>query len=574
MNGGDHVAEILKSEGARFVFTLAGGHIAPILVAAKARGIRVIDVRHEANAVFAADAVARLTGVPGVAVVTAGPGVTNTLTALKNAQLAQSPLVLLGGAAATALQGRGALQDIDQLALLKSAVKWQTRARRVRDIAPVLRDAFYHARSGAPGPVFVELPIDLLYDSALVKQWYGAERGGKTIADKIVKRYLQFHVNRIFADADKIPNAPPRAVTIPLPAQNQIQRAAAKIKTAQRPLLLIGSQAMLDAANAHALADAVRRLGIPVYLSGMARGLLGRAAPLQYRHKRREALREADVVILAGVPADFRLDYGNHISRRAFYISANRDARDLTRNRKPQLAVHADPARFLAQLAAQFENGERWQAWAKTLRQRDDARNQEISAQSETQTRDINPLRLCRQIEDALPPHALLVADGGDFVATASYIVSPRAPLTWLDPGVFGTLGVGAGFALGAKLARPDAEVWLLYGDGAAGFSLMEFDTFVRHNIPVIAVIGNDAGWTQIAREQVEYLHDDVATVLNYAAYERAAEGLGAKGFRADDPELIDELLDAARRAAAQGSPVLVNAILGKTDFRKGSISM
>ncbi|MDL1894916.1 thiamine pyrophosphate-binding protein [Anaerolineae bacterium CFX7] len=574
MNGGEHVAESLKREGVQFLFTLAGGHIAPILVAAKARGIRVIDVRHEANAVFAADAVARLTGIPGVAVVTAGPGVTNTLTAIKNAQLAQSSLVLLGGAAATALQGRGALQDIDQLALLKSAVKWQTSVRRVRDIAPALQDAFFHARSGTPGPVFVELPIDLLYDPALVKQWYGADRGGKTIADKIVKRYLQFHVNRLFADADTLQTPAPRPANIPAPSPNQIQRAAEKIRRAQRPLLLIGSQALLDAKNVNALADAVNRLDMPVYLSGMARGLLGKNSALQFRHKRREALREADVVILAGVPADFRLDYGNHISRRAFYISANRDARDLTRNRKPNLAAHADPAQFLMQLAAQFENGARWTEWKKTLRARDDARNQEIIAQSEQPAQTINPLYLCRQIENALPDNALLVADGGDFVATASYIVSPRAPLTWLDPGVFGTLGVGAGFALGAKLARPDAEVWLLYGDGAAGFSLMEFDTFVRHNIPVIAVVGNDAGWTQIAREQIEYLHDDVATVLNYAAYERAAEGLGAKGWRADDPELISETLENARHAAQAGSPVLVNAILGKSDFRKGSISM
>ena len=573
MNGGEHAAEVLKSEGVRFVFTLAGGHIAPILVAAKQRGMRVIDVRHEANAVFAADAVARLSGIPGVAVVTAGPGVTNTLTAIKNAQMAQSPLVLLGGAAATALQGRGALQDIDQLALVKSVVKWAHSVRRVREIAPALRDAFYYARSGTPGPVFVELPIDLLYDPALVKQWYGADRGGKTFADKIVKRYLQFHVNRIFADADKIQTPAPRAANIPQPDAHQVRTAAQKIKNAKRPLLLIGSQAMLDAEHVNALADAVSRLGVPVYLSGMARGLLGRGSVLQYRHKRREALREADVILLAGVPADFRLDYGNHISRRAYYISANRDEGDLTRNRTPNLAAHADPAQFLLQLAAEFDASEKWSEWKNTLRARDDARNAEILTQSETQTRDLNPLYLCRQIENALPDNALLVADGGDFVATASYIVSPRGPLTWLDPGAFGTLGVGAGFALGAKLVRPDAQVWLLYGDGAAGFSLMEFDTFVRHNIPVLAVVGNDAGWTQIAREQIEYLHDDVATVLNYSDYDRVVQGLGAQGFRVDDPELIGETLAAAQRAA-QTAPVLVNAILGKTDFRKGSISM
>ncbi|MBI4673670.1 MAG: thiamine pyrophosphate-binding protein [Chloroflexi bacterium] len=574
MNGGDHVAEVFQAEGVRFVFTLAGGHIAPILVATKQRGIRVIDVRHEANAVFAADATARLSGVPGVAVVTAGPGVTNTLTAIKNAQMAQSPVVLIGGAAATALQGRGALQDIDQLALLRSTVKWQRSVRRVRNIAPTLHEAFYHARSGTPGPVFVELPIDLLYDSALVKQWYGAERGGKTLADKVVKRYLQFHVTRLFADADKIVAQTPRAAKVPMPNTGQVQNAAAKIKNAQRPLLLVGSQAMLDAANVNALAEAVTRLGIPVYLSGMARGLLGRNSVLQYRHKRREALREADVVILAGVPVDFRLDYGNHLARRAFYISANRSRADLTRNRRPNLALHADPAQFLLQLAAQFESSERWSEWKKNLHAREEARNTEIIHQSEQHTRDINPLYLCRQIADALPDNALLVADGGDFVATASYIVSPPAPLTWIDPGAFGTLGVGAGFALGAKLVRPDLEVWLLYGDGAAGFSIAEFDTFVRHKIPVIAVVGNDAGWTQIAREQIEYLHDDVATVLNYSDYNRVAAGFGAKGLRVDDSELIAETLDAARRAAADGSPVLVNAILGKSDFRKGSLSM
>lgn len=574
MNGGDHVAEVFKVEGVRFVFTLTGGHIAPILVAAKKRGIRVIDVRHEANAVFAADATARLSGAPGVAVVTAGPGVTNTLTAIKNAQMAQSPVVLLGGAAATALQGRGALQDIDQLALLRSAVKWQRSVRRVKDIAPSLQEAFFQARSGTPGPVFVELPIDLLYDAALVRQWYGMERGGKRLADRVVRRYLQFHVERLFADAEKIQVQPLRAANIPMPQVTQVQSAAARLNNAQRPLLLVGSQALLDVSAVNAIAGAISRLGIPVYLSGMARGLLGRNHALQYRHKRREALREADLVILAGVLVDFRLDYGNHISHRAFYISANLSRDDLTRNRRPNLALHADPGHFLRQLAAQVEPGERWGDWKKTLRVREDARNAEIVQQSADQTQDINPLFLGRNLADALPDNSILVADGGDFVATASYIISPPGPLTWLDPGPFGTLGVGAGFALGAKLVHPEAEVWLLYGDGAAGFSLMEFDTFVRHKVPVIAVVGNDAGWTQIAREQIEYLHDDVATVLNYSDYDRIVAGFDAQGFRVDDPELIAETLTRARRAASGGTPVLVNAILGKTDFRKGSISM
>ena len=180
MRGGDHVALALQAHGVRFVFTLTGGHIAPILVGCRQRGIRVIDTRHEATAVFAADAVARMTGVPGVAVVTAGPGVTNTITAIKNAQMAQSPLVLIGGAAATALRGRGALQDIDQMTLMKSLTKWRRSVRCVRDIVPALEEAFYQARSDIPGPVFVELPVDLLYDEQLVRQWYGLKRGGRS----------------------------------------------------------------------------------------------------------------------------------------------------------------------------------------------------------------------------------------------------------------------------------------------------------------------------------------------------------------------------------------------------------
>jgi thiamine pyrophosphate-dependent acetolactate synthase large subunit-like protein len=183
-------------------------------------------------------------------------------------------------------------------------------------------------------------------------------------------------------------------------------------------------------------------------------------------------------------------------------------------------------------------------------------------------------MALFESIEEILPDDSVLVVDGGDFVGTASYIVSPRGPLSWLDPGVFGTLGVGAGFALGAKLCRPEAEIWLLYGDGSCAYSLAEFDTFVRHRLPVIAVVGNDASWAQIARDQVELLKDDVGTVLRHTDYDRVAEGYGGKGFRLTSPDQIPEVLAAARREAAAGHPVLINALIGKTDFRKGSISV
>jgi acetolactate synthase-1/2/3 large subunit len=572
MHGGDRIAAVLESQGVRFLFTLCGGHISPILTGAKARGLRVVDVRHEATAVFAADAVARLTGVPGVAAVTAGPGVTNTITALKNAQMAQSPVVVLGGATATMLKGRGALQDIDQMALVRPHVKWAGAATRVRELAPMLEHAFAVERAGVPGPTFLECPVDLLYDEALVRGWYGAAGGSsRGVMDRARRFYLGRHVTRLFAGPLPEP-APPRPADHPRP---RADGAAALLKKSARPLLLLGSQALPHPGAAAPLVRALESLGIPAYLSGMARGLLGASHPLQLRHHRREALREADLVILAGVPCDFRLDYGRHIGRRASLIAVNRERSVLRKNRRPRLALADAPDAFLAALSEAAGGPGAWRPWIETLRARDGARDAEIAAQArEPAEGGLNPLRLLRALEAVLPDDSVLVADGGDFVSTASYVLRPRGPLSWLDPGPFGTLGAGAGFALGARLARPSAEVWLLYGDGSAGYSLAEADTFARHGLPVLALVGNDGAWTQIAREQVEVLHDDVGTVLAQSDYHRVAEGLGAVGLAlraADEPERV---LREAQARAREGRPVYVNALMGRSAFRKGSISM
>lgn len=578
MNGGDRIAEVLVAQGVRFLFTLCGGHISPILVGAKQRGIRVVDVRHEVDAVFAADAVFRLTGVPGVAAVTAGPGVTNTITAVKNAQLAQSALVVLGGAAATLLKGRGALQDIDQLALISPHVKWAESAKTVRELVPMLQRAFEVSRSGVPGPVFLECPVDLLYDQSLVSEWYGASSKGGGIAGAGLRLYLKRHAKKLFAGADKHRAKPPRPIRPPAPDRGDVRKAAARLRKARRPVFVLGSQTLLTspaAEEAGELARAIESLGTPVYLAGGARGLLGVGNVLQLRHKRKEALREADLVVLAGIPNDFRLDYGRHVSRKAFLVSVNRSEQDLLQNRKPDLPVHADPGLFLRELAAEAARGERRSGdWLATLRARDEEREREIEKQAEAPGERVNPVHLCREIDRALAPGSVLVADGGDFVATAAYTVSPRQPLSWLDPGVFGTLGVGGGFALGARLCRPEADVWILYGDGSAAYSLAEFDTFVRHGLPVIAVVGNDAGWTQIAREQIEILKDDVGTVLARTDYHKVAEGYGGRGLLLTRREDVPAVLAEAVRIARSGSPVLVNAHLDKTEFRKGSISM
>jgi acetolactate synthase-1/2/3 large subunit len=578
MNGGDRIASVLVEQGVRFLFTLCGGHISPILVGAKQRGLRVVDVRHEVDAVFAADAVFRLTGVPGVAAVTAGPGVTNTITAVKNAQLAQSAVVLLGGAAATLLKGRGALQDIDQLALIQPHVKLAGTAKAVRELVPMLNRAFEVARSGVPGPVFLECPVDLLYDEALVREWYGASSKGGGIAGLGLRLYLERHARQLFAGADKHQAAAPKPVPAPAPDRGDVRKAAARLRKAKKPVLVLGSQALLTSSSQEAaaeLARAVDSIGAPVYLAGGARGLLGAGHSLQLRHKRKEALREADLVLLAGIPCDFRLDYGRQIHRKAVFVSVNRSEEDLRQNRKPDLAVHADPGLLLRGLAAELSGGgRRWADWLEALKDRDAERERGIDTQAAVAGERVNPIHLCREIDRALAPESVIVADGGDFVATAAYTVSPRRPLSWLDPGVFGTLGVGGGFALGAKLCRPEADVWILFGDGSAAYSLAEFDTFARHGLPVIAVVGNDAGWTQIAREQIEVLKDDVGTVLARTDYHGVAEGYGGKGLLLAGREDVPGVLAEAVRLARAGHPVLVNAHLDKTEFRKGSISM
>ncbi|RJP84066.1 MAG: thiamine pyrophosphate-binding protein [Desulfobacteraceae bacterium] len=577
MNGGEIIAQVLKNQGVQFLFTLCGGHISPILVGAKKLGIRIIDVRQEPTAVFAADAVSRLTGIPGVAAVTAGPGVTNAVTALKNAQMAQSPLILLGGAPATALKGRGALQDIEQLKLLETIVKWSASITQDCDIVPVLEEAFDVATSGIPGPVFVECPIDLLYDRELVSEWYVQKTGpAKGWKDKVTNWYLRRHVDKLFAcSAKSIELAEQDQIAPFFVDPDDIETVKEMLKNSKAPVLIVGSQAALQPRVLNTLAGQLKNFGVPVFLTGMARGLLGPSCPLQFRHGRAHALKEADLVIIAGMPCDFRLNYGRSIGKNARYVAINRSREDLKKNKVPDAAVLADPSAFLLELTAAIQFGPHHFAdWMAELSKREVAGEQKIQEFLRADTEHINPLYLCEKINRALASDSVVIGDGGDFVATASYIVHPRGPLSWLDPGAFGTLGVGAGFAIAAKLVQREAEVWLLYGDGAAGYGLMEIDTFVRHNLPIITVIGNDAGWTQIARDQVELLGDDVGTVLKHNHYHLIADALDAKGILLGKGDDIETALKTAQNISRSGQPVVINAHIGRTDFRKGSISV
>lgn len=578
-HGGSIIADVLARHGVKHLFTLCGGHISPILTGAQARGIKVVDVRDEGHAVFAADAAARMTGIVGVAAVTAGPGVTNTVTALKNAQMAQTPLLLFGGATATLLKGRGSLQDIDQLSIMKPLTKWATSVSTVPALASTVERAIHVATSGVPGPVFIEVPVDLLYPESQIRAMYAKEVGlgkAKGLSARALELYVRGHLYRQF-NAPVLPDLSLPEVRLPTlrSAGDGLAAAARALRAAERPVIVVGAQTTVGLRDPERVARALRDLGAPVYLAGSARGLLGRHDPLQFRHARTPALKEADCVVVCGFPFDFRLGYGRSIKKGATVITANLSAAEMKKNRRPEIAVELHPADFLAALAAQAGgDGGRWPTWFETLRGRERARDEEIAKKAAPAGALIDPIHFFLRMEEQMADDAILVVDGGDFVATASYIVRPRAPLSWLDPGVFGTLGVGGGFAVGAAATRPGKEIWLVWGDGSSAYSLSEFDTFVRHGHAPIAVIGNDASWAQIAREQVEMLGSALGTELRRTDYHRVAEGYGGVGLVLTDPTKVDSTLAEARALARSGKPVCLNVHLRPTDFRKGSISI
>lgn len=580
IHGGSIVGEVLAQHGVSCLYNLCGGHISPILQGAKMHGLKVIDVRDEVTAAFAADAASRMTGIPGVCAVTAGPGVTNTITAVKNAQEAQQPIIILGGATATILRGRGSLQDIDQISLMKPATKWAARCNKVKDLAPMLRRAFKVAVEGVPGPVFLEMAVDLLYPKELVAQWY-VEESGVDKMKGLVGRAAQIGMQAYLRKQFEMPHIPmPSFPTISNPlngsVDDQCERVAAALMGATKPALVIGNQAMVNMTpeRAEALASAVKKLAIPTYLGGSSRGLLGRHSDIQFRHKRTAALKEADVVIVAGFPFDFRLGYGLKINKAANLISINLDATALRKNRRPTIAVQTHPGQFLLDLSTRVAGQGRWSDWFETLRSREQARDDEIASKSTMDGPMVDPVYLFQRIEEKMADDSIVIVDGGDFVATGAYIVRPRGPLRWLDPGVFGTLGVGGGFAVGAASVRPDAEIWLFYGDGSCGYSMAEFDTYVRSGMAPIAVVGTDGSWQQIARDQVKILGDPVGTELLRSDYHTVAEGYGGKGILVTNADDVEAALDEAKRLSAEGTPVCINVHLAGSDFREGSLSI
>ncbi len=545
VSGGDIVAKALKSQGVRNLFTLCGGHIQAIYEGCLKEDIRVVDFRHEQSAAHAADGWARATGRPGVAAVTAGPGVTDSVTAVANAYRAQVPMILIGGQAARTYgplggQDRGGLQEMNHIELMKPITKWAVSVPETRRLAEYVHNAFRVAQSGVPGPVFLEMPVDILFNA--VKESEVVEYSGD--------------------------RTPMRSYGDP----EAIRRAADLLNKAERPLLIVGSQWRWSGKR-HGLAEFLETAPLPTFVNGMARGALPPGHPQLFRRSRNAALQKTDLVLVVGTPLDFRLGYGEKIRSDAAMIQIDLDGGEIGRNRAVDVGIVADAGVALSQLAAELQGFEISKKWLAEVREFEENALEKTKPGEASDREPIDPLRLAAELNRFVDEKTILVGDGGDFVATASYVLDVPKPESWMDPGPLGTLGVGPGYAMAAKLAHPDHKVVLVLGDGTFGLNGMEFEAMARQNIPVVGVIGNDASWRQIHRSQVAMYGEEraVATNLNFTRYDKVVEALGGHG---EYVERLEDLRPALERAFASGLPALVNVKIGVSDFRKDSISL
>jgi acetolactate synthase-1/2/3 large subunit len=542
VHGGRLVAKALRQHGTTHLFTLCGGHIQAIYDGCLDEGIRVVDVRHEQTAGHAADGYARVTGRPGVCAVTAGPGVTDVVTAVANAQRAGIPIVVIGGAGPRALCDMGSLQDMDAVTLMRPITKWSVQVPEIRRITEYIDAAFRIAQSNVPGPVYLEMPLDLL-----MNMQDDATEGPLT---------------RPLPEPPR-PSGDPRALA----------EASKILAASQRPAFLVGTQIRWSPKR-EAVKEAADAIDAPFYLNGMARGGLPVDHPNLFSRSRKLALAKADAVFVFGTPFDFRVDYGRAPTwaKDAKVVQVDLDGAELGRNRAIDVAIHGDSGLVLDHLASHATRVDR-SPWLTQVRDEETKRRAKMGAEMASEESPPNPLRVCAEIGKRLGPNDIVIGDGGDFVATAAYVLKLQWPQLWMDPGPLGTLGVGPGYAMAAKLARPDAKVVLVYGDGSFGLHGLEFEALVRQDIPVVAVIGNDAGWTQIRRGQVEIygVERAVATALEYTRYDKVVEAVGGFGAWVEKIEELGPALDAA---FASKKPACVNVKIATSDFRKGSISV
>jgi acetolactate synthase-1/2/3 large subunit len=531
-HAGELAVAVARAHGVETMFTLSGAHVFPMYDGAvKAEPpMRLLDVRHEQTAAFAAEATGKLTRVPGLAVLTAGPGVTNGVSAVAQAQFAGSPMVVVGGRAPANRWGSGSLQELDQPPILAPVSKDARTLHTAGDVLEGMDRAFCLAGSSHRGPVFVDVPMD---------EFFGSASGPAP--------------------------APPERTTVE-PDPDAVAEIAELLGEARRPVLVLGTDVWADHAEEAAL-RLVETTGVPALTNGMGRGVVPGGHPQLVTKARGQALGEADLVVVVGTPLDFRLGYGvfggkEEGSRPARVVHVADSPGQVSPHAELAASVSGDLTTVLDQVTeavTQLVRRPDWSDWVSRLQGSVASALERDRALLTAAADPIHPARIYGELLPRLADDAVVIGDGGDFVSFAGKFVEPKRPGGWLDPGPYGCLGAGLGAAIAARIARPSAQVVLLLGDGAAGFSLMDVDTLVRHGLPVVMVMGNNSAWgLEKGPMQMLYGYDVAADLAPRTAYDSVVSALGGAGETVTDPRQIGPALD---RAFAAGAPYLVNVI-------------
>jgi len=532
LHGGRLIAQRLRAHGVSKLFTLSGGHLFSIYDGCRAEGIDIVDVRHEQTAAFAAEGWAKVTRSVGVCALTAGPGVTNGMSAIASASLNESPVFVMGGRAPHFRWGQGSLQEIDHVPFVRPLVKLAETADGVQEISGLVDDALRSALTPRSGPTFVDFPLDHVFVEGSMSE----EQGG---------------------------------VGLPEPWRGQgadarsLDRACALLRDAERPVVMAGT-GLYWGHGETALRELVEELRIPVFLNGLARGCIPADHELFFSRARGDALRGADVALVIGVPLDFRLGFGGSFAEDADLVVI--DVAEPPREHPRPVAAElygALPATLSALRAGASGGAEDRSAWVGSLREVESSKRAAEAEELRDERAPLHPMRIFGELAQVLDRDAIVIGDGGDFVSYAGRVVDSYEPGCWLDPGPYGCLGSGPGYALAAKLARPERQVVLLLGDGAFGFAGMEFDTLARHGVEVVGVMGNNGIWA-LEKHPMEFLYGySVAADLRpETRYDLVAEALGCHGELVRSPS---ELRPALERALGAGRPALVNVLTDPT---------
>ena len=548
ISGGHLVAKALKNEGIDVIFTLCGGHIIDIYDGCLDEGIKIIDVRHEQVAAHAADGYARMTGKPGCAVVTAGPGTTDAMTGVANAFRAESPFLLIGGQGSLSQHKMGSLQDLPHVDMMLPITKFAATVPSTARIADMISMAFRECYNGAPGPSFLEIPRDVL----------DAE---------------------IDLDAARIPEAGRYRASTKLCADpDDVERLADILVASERPCVLFGTQVWTSRAHEEAR-EFARTLNIPAYLNGAGRGTFAPGDPHHFHRTRRMAFDKADVIVIVGTPFDFRMAYGKRLRADATVVQIDMDYRTVGKNRDISLGLVGDIGRVLGAVTqattGRVDNGAKGrQAWLDELRAEEIVRTEKLMPEFTSNATPINPYRVAWEINEFLTEDTIYIGDGGDVVTISAQAVQPHQPGHWMDPGPLGTLGVGVPFAMAAKFAHPDKEVLCYFGDGAFSLTGWDFETCVRFGLPFLGIVGNNSAMNQIRCGQIiKYGENrgDVGNILGDVPYDKFAEMLGGHGEEVREPDQIRPALERAREAVAGGQPALVNIWVDRDIWAPGT---